>query len=80
MARQCNWKMETEEEFDATRWLDRTLIRHVPPMRPHAPPLAPCSATKGPQRRRCGAARLGVGCAGMHDCMIARPDQRPLVQ
>jgi len=27
VARQCTWKMETEEEFDATRWLDRTLIR-----------------------------------------------------
>lgn len=27
MARLCSWKMETEEDFDATRWLDRTLIR-----------------------------------------------------
>lgn len=27
VARLCNWKMETEEDFDATRWLDRTLIR-----------------------------------------------------
>lgn len=26
-ARLCTWKMETEEDFDATRWLDRTLIR-----------------------------------------------------
>lgn len=27
MARWCSHKMEVEEEFDATRWLDRTLIR-----------------------------------------------------
>lgn len=27
VARLCNWKMETEEDFDATRWLDRQLIR-----------------------------------------------------
>ncbi|KAL3678997.1 hypothetical protein R1sor_021953 [Riccia sorocarpa] len=27
MARLCSFKMETEEEFDATRWLDRSLIR-----------------------------------------------------
>jgi len=26
-ARLASWKMENEEEFDATRWLDRTLIR-----------------------------------------------------
>ena len=26
-ARLASHKMETEEEFDATRWLDRTLIR-----------------------------------------------------
>eukprot|EP00967_Tisochrysis_lutea_P094262 scaffold136938_cov19-Tisochrysis_lutea.AAC.1 len=27
MARLASYKMETEEDFDATRWLDRTLIR-----------------------------------------------------
>jgi hypothetical protein len=27
MARLASFKMETEEDFDATRWLDRTLIR-----------------------------------------------------
>mmetsp|Transcript_10397 Transcript_10397/g.29602 ORF Transcript_10397/g.29602 Transcript_10397/m.29602 type:complete len:756 (+) Transcript_10397:156-2423(+) len=27
MARLCSFKMETEDDFDATRWLDRTLIR-----------------------------------------------------
>jgi protein transport protein SEC23 len=27
VARLVSWKMETEEDFDATRWLDRTLIR-----------------------------------------------------
>lgn len=27
MARLASHKMETEEDFDATRWLDRTLIR-----------------------------------------------------
>mmetsp|Transcript_54019 Transcript_54019/g.171416 ORF Transcript_54019/g.171416 Transcript_54019/m.171416 type:complete len:780 (-) Transcript_54019:125-2464(-) len=27
MARLASWKMEVEEEFDATRWLDRALIR-----------------------------------------------------
>jgi protein transport protein SEC23 len=27
LARYCTWKMETEEEFDATRWIDRSLIR-----------------------------------------------------
>ncbi|KAL8162898.1 hypothetical protein V2J09_014387 [Rumex salicifolius] len=27
MARYCSYKMETEEGFDATRWLDRNLIR-----------------------------------------------------
>eukprot|EP01023_Acetabularia_acetabulum_P064273 TRINITY_DN8262_c0_g1_i4.p1 TRINITY_DN8262_c0_g1~~TRINITY_DN8262_c0_g1_i4.p1 ORF type:complete len:470 (+),score=73.99 TRINITY_DN8262_c0_g1_i4:292-1701(+) len=27
MARISSWKMETEEDFDATRWLDRNLIR-----------------------------------------------------
>jgi hypothetical protein len=27
MARLATFKMETEEEFDATRWIDRTLIR-----------------------------------------------------
>ncbi|MQL83618.1 hypothetical protein Taro_016111, partial [Colocasia esculenta] len=27
MARYASWKMEAEEEFDATRWLDRSLIR-----------------------------------------------------
>eukprot|EP01026_Neomeris_dumetosa_P025585 TRINITY_DN2104_c0_g2_i4.p1 TRINITY_DN2104_c0_g2~~TRINITY_DN2104_c0_g2_i4.p1 ORF type:complete len:1015 (-),score=160.46 TRINITY_DN2104_c0_g2_i4:299-3193(-) len=27
MARIASWKMETEEDFDATRWLDRNLIR-----------------------------------------------------
>ena len=26
-ARLATWKMETEDDFDATRWLDRTLIR-----------------------------------------------------
>ncbi len=26
-ARIATWKMETEEDFDATRWLDRNLIR-----------------------------------------------------
>lgn len=28
VARLATWKMETEEDFDATRWLDRTLIRY----------------------------------------------------
>ena len=27
MARYCTWKMETEEDFDATRFIDRSLIR-----------------------------------------------------
>ena len=27
VARLATFKMETEEDFDATRWLDRTLIR-----------------------------------------------------
>lgn len=27
MARLASHKMETEEDFDATRWLDRALIR-----------------------------------------------------
>lgn len=27
MARFVTWKMETEEDFDATRWIDRSLIR-----------------------------------------------------
>lgn len=27
MARLASWKMESEEDFDATRWLDRSLIR-----------------------------------------------------
>ena len=27
VARLCSWKMEAEEDFDATRWLDRALIR-----------------------------------------------------
>ena len=27
VARMVTWKMETEDDFDATRWLDRTLIR-----------------------------------------------------
>ena len=27
VARLCSWKMEQEEDFDATRWLDRSLIR-----------------------------------------------------
>ena len=27
VARLLTWKMETEDDFDATRWLDRTLIR-----------------------------------------------------
>ena len=27
LARLASFKMETEEEFDATRWLDRMLIR-----------------------------------------------------
>mmetsp|Transcript_470 Transcript_470/g.1093 ORF Transcript_470/g.1093 Transcript_470/m.1093 type:complete len:758 (-) Transcript_470:1-2274(-) len=27
VARLCSFKMETEDEFDATRWLDRSLIR-----------------------------------------------------
>eukprot|EP01025_Chloroclados_australasicus_P047298 TRINITY_DN5277_c0_g1_i4.p1 TRINITY_DN5277_c0_g1~~TRINITY_DN5277_c0_g1_i4.p1 ORF type:complete len:764 (-),score=99.83 TRINITY_DN5277_c0_g1_i4:367-2658(-) len=27
MARIASWKLETEEDFDATRWLDRNLIR-----------------------------------------------------
>jgi len=27
VARLCSWKMEAEEDFDATRWLDRSLIR-----------------------------------------------------
>ena len=27
MARVCTWKMETEEDFDATRFIDRALIR-----------------------------------------------------
>lgn len=27
MARFCTWKMESEEDFDATRWIDRALIR-----------------------------------------------------
>lgn len=27
MARLLTWKMETEEDFDATRWIDRSLIR-----------------------------------------------------
>ena len=27
MARLVTWKMETEDEFDPTRWLDRSLIR-----------------------------------------------------
>jgi protein transport protein SEC23 len=26
-ARLATFKMETEDDFDATRWLDRTLIR-----------------------------------------------------
>ena len=27
MSRYVTWKMETEEDFDATRWIDRSLIR-----------------------------------------------------
>lgn len=27
MGRVVSWKMEEEEDFDATRWLDRSLIR-----------------------------------------------------
>lgn len=27
LARYCTWKMEMEEDFDPTRWIDRTLIR-----------------------------------------------------
>lgn len=27
MSRLASWKMEAEEDFDATRWLDRALIR-----------------------------------------------------
>ena len=27
VARLATFKMETEEDFDATRWIDRTLIR-----------------------------------------------------
>ena len=27
MTRLTTFKMETEEDFDATRWIDRTLIR-----------------------------------------------------
>ena len=34
VARLATHKMEAEEDFDATRWLDRTLIRHVY-CRPH---------------------------------------------
>ena len=29
VARLATHKMEAEEDFDATRWLDRTLIRYV---------------------------------------------------
>ncbi len=29
VARLATFKMETEEDFDATRWIDRTLIRHA---------------------------------------------------
>ena len=29
VARLATFKMETEEDFDATRWIDRTLIRHT---------------------------------------------------
>jgi hypothetical protein len=30
MARLATFKMETEEDFDATRWIDRNLIRRGP--------------------------------------------------
>lgn len=29
VARLATFKMETEEDFDATRWIDRTLIRRA---------------------------------------------------
>jgi protein transport protein SEC23 len=46
MARYCTWKMETEEDFDATRWIDRALIRLCqrgshPPLPKGAPPPPP---------------------------------------
>jgi hypothetical protein len=40
MARYCTWKMETEEDFDATRWIDRALIRLCQRCAP-PPPLPP---------------------------------------
>ena len=52
LARYVTWKMETEEDFSATRWIDRSLIRlcqrcgPLPQPRRHsqataAPPLCP---------------------------------------
>ena len=42
MTRLTTFKMETEEDFDATRWIDRTLIRIASRQASIPAPLATC--------------------------------------
>ena len=43
MTRLTTFKMETEEDFDATRWIDRTLIRLASRQASLRAPLAACA-------------------------------------